>query len=149
MATSEDFERARFRADLEQVIARLTGKPIDLLAYEDVRQKLRAEPTGRRELKDIPIAAVVGSAGRRADFTRGFLPRRDSDADRWTHIQNKMLEMAGLPPIEAYQIGDAYFVLDGNHRLSVARQLGADHIEAWVRELHSRIPLTPDADPAE
>jgi dienelactone hydrolase len=40
----------------------------------------------------------------------------------------------GLPPIELYKVGDAYFVKDGNHRVSVARQFGATTIEAYVWE---------------
>jgi nucleotide-binding universal stress UspA family protein len=55
----------------------------------------------------------------------------------------------GLPPIEVYQIGDAYFVLDGNHRVSVARELGASHIQAYVTEVISRVPLSPDITPDE
>lgn len=149
MSGIEDFQRARLRADLEQVLAHLTGKPIDLLEYDEVRKKLHAEPTGRRVLKDIPLDAIVGTVDRGADFTRSFLPRRQEDIERWTRIHRQMLDLEGLPPIEAYQIGDAYFVLDGHHRVSVARHLGATHIEAHVEELSTKIPLTPGADPTE
>jgi nucleotide-binding universal stress UspA family protein len=142
-SAAEDFRRARRRAALEQVMARLTGKPADLLSYEEVRQKLKA--TGSREggLKDIPLDAIVGSVGRYTDFTRGFLPRQDSDEARWARVKLAMTDLRGVPPIEVYQIGEAYFVLDGNHRVSVARQLGATHIEAYVTEIHTKVPLSP------
>jgi nucleotide-binding universal stress UspA family protein len=52
-----------------------------------------------------------------------------------------------LPPIQVYQIGDAYFVLDGNHRVSVARQLGAPCIQAYVTEVRTKVPLSPDTQP--
>lgn len=142
----QDFYRARFRADLEQSLARLSGKPIDLLAYEQVRQMLRAVATSRRVLKDIPIAAIVGSVGRSDGFNRGFLPRGEISAERWTRVKAAVLDQEGLPPIEAYQIGDAYFVLDGNHRVSVARDLGATHIEGYVTEVAARVGLCPDDD---
>jgi hypothetical protein len=37
-----------------------------------------------------------------------------------------------LPPVELVQIGDFYFVRDGHHRISVARAMGQEHIEAEV-----------------
>jgi nucleotide-binding universal stress UspA family protein len=55
--------------------------------------------------------------------------------------------MAGLPPIDVYKIGEVYFVKDGNHRVSVARQGGAEFIQAWVTEIKTRVPLTPDVTP--
>jgi nucleotide-binding universal stress UspA family protein len=82
--------------------------------------------------------------GRYTDFTRTFLPRRDSDAGRWAKVKIATSGLVGLPPIEVYQVGQAYFVLDGNHRVSVARQLDATHIEAYVIEIHTKVPLSPD-----
>ncbi len=55
--------------------------------------------------------------------------------------------LIGLPPIDVYKIGDAYFVQDGNHRVSVARQFGANYIQAHVTEVHSHIALKPDVQP--
>ncbi len=140
------FQKARIQAELEVLLARLTGKPIDLLDYEEVRRKLRAESTGRRVLKEIPLDAIVGSVGRRSDFTRAFLPRHESDERRWTQVGQKVMDSAGLPPIEAYQIDGAYFVIDGNHRVSVAREMGAKYIETYVTEVKSRVPVTPELD---
>lgn len=146
---TRSFQRARFQAELEQVWARLTGKSIDLLDFEDVRQRLHMELTARRTLREVPIAAIVGSVGRPGDFTRDFLPLTDRDEQRWAEVKHRFNEPQGLPPIEVYQVGEAYFVLDGNHRVSVARDLGATHIEAYVTEVNSRVPLTPDTDPRE
>jgi nucleotide-binding universal stress UspA family protein len=142
-----DFHDARRRAALEEIIARMRGKSIDLLSYEDVRQKLKAGASMPRGLQDIPLDAIVGSVGRYADFTRRFLPRRDSDKNRWARVKAKVTDMEGLPPIEVYQIGEAYFVQDGNHRVSVARELGATHIQAYVTEVHTKVPLSPDDQP--
>jgi len=143
----QDFHRARRRAALERIVARLTGKSADLLSYEEVRRKLRAKSRGIQQLKEIPLDAIIGSVGRYADFTRSFLPRQDSDVGRWAGVKRAVTDSGGLPPIEVYQIGDAYFVLDGNHRVSVARQLGATHIEAYVTELCTKVPLSPDDQP--
>jgi nucleotide-binding universal stress UspA family protein len=128
-------------------MARLTGKSIDLFAYEDVRHKLKAKGSVSRGLQDIPVDAIVGSVGRYSDFTRSFLPRRDSDQQRWARVKAQVTDMGGLPAIEVYQIGEAYFVRDGNHRVSVARELDAPTIQAYVTEVRTKVPLSPDDQP--
>jgi nucleotide-binding universal stress UspA family protein len=143
----DDFRRARFRAKVERVLARLTGESADLLAYEEVRKKLRARGQVSRGLQNIPIANIVGSVGRYADFTRTFLPRQDEDEQRWARVKRAVEEQAGVPYIEVYKVGDAYFVVDGNHRVSVARQSGAAYIQAHVIEVETRVPLTADVQP--
>lgn len=144
-----DFRRARSRAKLEQVASRLRGESDELLEYEEVRKMLRVTNRVSRGLQDIPIDAIVGSVGRYSDFTRTFLPRQDADEGRWAKVRLRMTGLAGLPPIEVYQIDQAYFVLDGNHRVSVARRLGATHIQAYVTEVESSVPLSPDVRPDE
>ncbi len=143
----QDFRRARRRASLEQLLSYITGKSDDLLSYEEVRKQLKASGMSGKKLKEIPIDAIIGSVGRYRDFTRSFLPRTDSNQQRWASIQAIAKGMEGFPPIEVYQIGEVYFVLDGNHRVSVARQLGAKYIEAYVTEIQTRVPLTPDIQP--
>ncbi|MGD9317798.1 MAG: universal stress protein [Anaerolineae bacterium] len=142
-----DFRRARRQASRERLVARLTGKSADLLSYEEVRRKLKAKTGQSLGRKDIPLDAIVGSVGRYSDFTRGFLPLQDEDEDRWARVQVKIAGLEGLPPIQVYQIGEAYFVRDGNHRVSVARRSGATHIEAYVTEVETRVPLSPDVQP--
>jgi nucleotide-binding universal stress UspA family protein len=140
----EDFRRARRRAGLKAMVDRLRGSSSELLSYEEVSKKLGGHELPRRQLEEIPLDAIVGSVGRFMDFTRDFLPRQDSDAGRWASVKVAMTGLAGLPPIEAYRIGDVYFVQDGNHRVSVARELGASHIEGYVREVETRVPITAD-----
>lgn len=142
-----DFHEARRRAALEAIMARLTGKSIDLFSYEEVRHKLKGRGSAERGLRDISLDAIVGSVGRYTDFTRSFLPRRDSDQHRWARVKAQVTDMGGLPPIEVYQIGDAYFVRDGNHRVSVARELDAPSIQAYVTEVRTKVPLSPDDQP--
>jgi nucleotide-binding universal stress UspA family protein len=140
----DDFRRARRRAGLKAMITRLRGGSSELLSYEEVRRKLGAHESQLRRLEDIPLDAIVGSVGRYMDFTRDFLPRQDSDAGRWASIKVAMTDLAGLPPIEAFKLGEVYFVLDGNHRVSVARDLGAHHIQGYVREVQTRVPISAD-----
>ncbi|MGD9092379.1 MAG: universal stress protein, partial [Anaerolineales bacterium] len=90
----------------------------------------------------------VGSVGRYDEFTRTFLPRYDWDKDRWARIM-ALAKDSDLPPIEAYQIGEAYFVQDGNHRVSVARRLEWTKIYAYVRQVQTKVTITPDLRPDE
>ncbi|MCP4142927.1 MAG: universal stress protein [Chloroflexi bacterium] len=142
-----DFRKARQKAAMQGILARITGKSTILLSYEEVRQKLRAIESNKKVLRDIPLEAIVGSVGRNKDFTRNFLPRSDSDQGRWTNVMMGTASLSGLPAIEVYQIGEVFFVLDGNHRVSVARELGAGSIQAYVREVRTRVNITPDIQP--
>lgn len=143
----DDFHRARRQAAIETILARLSGKSADLLSYEDVRRKLKLGVTASRGLRDIPLDAIVGSVARYTDFTRSFLPRNAGAVERWARVDAAMSSDRGVPPIEVYQIGDVYFVLDGNHRVSVARQLGFKTIQAYVIELPTKVRLKPTDRP--
>jgi nucleotide-binding universal stress UspA family protein len=145
----QDFRKARRKASLREIIARLTGESTELLSFEEVRLMLKAQVSSKKVIKDIPISAIIGSVNRYQDFDRSFLPRRDSIEERWTNVDAANQEMLGLPPIEAYQIDQVYFVSDGNHRVSVAKELGATEIQAYVTEVHSRVTLTDDVSPEE
>jgi len=146
-AALQDFWRQRRQAGIERVMAQLTGKSVELLAYEDVVQKLRITGRAGGQLQDIPLAAIVGSVGRYTDFSRSFLPLQNEDQARWARVKMAGSDLAGLPPIEVYRIGEAYFVLDGSHRVSVARELGATYIQAYVTEVRTRVSLSPDDQP--
>ena len=148
-AALQDFRRARRRASLEQIFAFLKGQSSELLSYEEVRKQLKVTGMSIGKLEEIPLDAIVGSVGRYKDFTRQFLPRMDSDQRRWAKVKSIATGAEGFPPIEVYQIGDVYFVLDGNHRVSVARQMGTKYIEAYVTKIQTKVPISPDIMPDE
>ena len=143
----DDFYKARRRAQLQDIAAALRGESTRLLSYEDVRTRLQAVESSRRYLADIPLDSIVGSVGRYNDFTRTFLPKNNSAKQRWVNVEVQMTGLEGLPPIDVYQLGDAYFVRDGNHRVSVARQLGFSYIQAYVTPVQTRVPLDASLTP--
>ncbi len=144
-----DFQNARRKAILRELVARLTGKSNELLSYDEVARKLKLHARAERGIQQIPLDAIVGSVGRYSDFTRDFLPRKDENQRRWVQVRAMMEDPAGsgIPPIDVYKVGEVYFVLDGNHRVSAARQAGFKTIEAHVIEVRTDIPLTPDVSP--
>lgn len=139
-----DFRWARRKAALADILGRILGRKSDLIPYEEVQQRLRGKELPGWKPREIPLDAIVGSVGRYKDFTRGFLPRKDSDVSRWARVEVAVLGSSAMPPIQVYRIGDAYFVLDGNHRVSVARQLGAERIQALVKQIETKVPIEPD-----
>jgi nucleotide-binding universal stress UspA family protein len=142
----QDFQSARQRAAIQEVLARVRGKSNQLLSYEDVAEKLKLRARTERGVQHVPLDAIVGSVGRNTDFTRTFLPRRAEDRERWANVKTAFIE-GNLPPIEVYKVGEVYFVVDGNHRVSIAQQEGMKTIEARVIEIRTDIPLTPDVQP--
>jgi nucleotide-binding universal stress UspA family protein len=144
-----DFQSAHLRAKLQGVLARLTGKSNELLSYEDVARKLKLQGRSDKGVQTIPVDAIVGSVGRYTDFTRTFLPRRAQDQERWANVKTVFETEGALQPVEVYKVSEVYFVMDGNHRISIARQEGQQAIEAHVIEIQTDVPLTPDIRPEE
>src|SRR5919199_3298906 len=139
----KDFTRARRRAFLRRLGAFLRRDPGSnrLLSFDEVKSALGAVEQVYLGMRTVPVEKIVGSVGRHRDFDRAFLPSKPDLGDRWKRIDQMMHRAEELPPISLYKIGDAYFVRDGNHRASVAHQLGVEMIDAEVIELRSRVPV--------
>jgi hypothetical protein len=137
-----DFIRARRRARLRAVVARFRREHASnqLLSFEDVRRVLVADNRLYRGTRVVEVDEIVGSVGRWRDFDRSFLPARASMGERWKRIDRAFQRGEDLPPVELYKIGDAYFVVDGHHRVSVARYHDVPTVEAAVAEFHPKLP---------
>src|SRR5215212_2485685 len=147
----QDFQSAHLQAKLQGVLARVTGRSNELLSYDEIASKLKLQGRSDKGLQMIPVDAIIGSVGRYTDFTRTFLPRHLEDRQRWANIKAISLDpiSMGLPPIDVYKVSEVYFVIDGNHRVSVARQENWKTIEAHVIEIQTDIPLNADVQPEE
>jgi hypothetical protein len=144
------FDRARRRRTYRR-LAGLVGRrrrESDLLPLEEATRRLR--PFARRHLglQAIPVAQIVGTDSRGSDFDRDFLPRRQEIGPRWREVERAFPE-GGFPPIVVNKLGDAYFIIDGHHRVAIARQRGIATIDAEVTELTARWQLPADADLVE
>ena len=141
--SDRDFSRARRRAFLRKVGAYLRGDPgsNQLLSFDEVKGALGTVSQVYLGMREVPVSQIVGSVGRHRDFDRAFLPSKPDLGTRWRRIDEIMDRGQELPPVSLYKIGDVYFVQDGNHRVSVARQRGVEMMDAEVIELRSRVPL--------
>ncbi|HXV43191.1 MAG TPA: hypothetical protein VEC96_09015, partial [Anaerolineae bacterium] len=140
-----EFSKARQQAFIEEWLNFFARRSNDLLSFEDVRQSLRLQDSTYKGLQEIELDQIVGSTGRYRDFTRTFLPKNETTIDRWRRI-DAVAHEEGFPPIEVFQVGDIYFVRDGNHRVSVARAHGAKTIEAYVIEYKTPVPVGSEDD---
>ena len=139
---TDDFERARRKAFWRRLAAALLRRDNGLLSFDHARQHLRAQAQHYGGLRTVLISQVVGSVSRYRDFDRAFLPRQTTTRFRWQSVDRAYYEDVALPPVELYQLGETYFVKDGNHRVSVARERGQEFIDAYVIELHVPVPVT-------
>lgn len=89
----------------------------------------------RRTFETVDVSKIVGSVGRCRSFDAGFLPVCSCSMERWKGVDRAVREGKSLPPVELYKLGERYFVVDGNHRVSVARHRGMPAVEALVTEL--------------
>ena len=138
------FRDAHRQALVSGILDLLRRESSNLISFEEVRARLNVRGQHARGLMTVPIAHIVGSEGRYDDFDRRFLPRKEGLKQRWSSLQRAMELDTPLPAIELYKISDVYFVRDGNHRVSVARQRGQIDIDADVTELLVDVPLEPD-----
>lgn len=138
-----DFSRARRRALLRRIGAFLRNESSSnrLLSFDEVKSALGAVEQVYLGMKTVEVSKIVGSVGRHRDFDRAFLPSKGELGERWKRINRLMQHAEELPPVSLYMIGDAYFVRDGNHRVSVARQQGVEMLDAEVIKLRSRVPI--------
>src|SRR3954454_14714017 len=114
------FENARRHAFWKEIMSLFRGKSAELLSFDDIKARLRLREESYKGLQNVPVDKIVGSVGRYRDFTSNFLPRGSTSRDRWSRVYAQVNSLEGTPPVELYQVGDAYFVRDGNHRVSVA-----------------------------
>jgi hypothetical protein len=140
-----NFGRARRRALIRRLGSAVRRNASGLPAFEEVRRSLgvlNRIPLARTET--VEVEKIVGSVGRRNDFDACFLPVRSNVSSRWERVDRAFQRGEELPPVSLYRMGDAYFVNDGNHRVSVARFHGVEFMEAEVVTFRS-----PRVTPAE
>jgi hypothetical protein len=140
----ERFRRSVTQAQMSDLLGLVTGAERDLVSYDEVVAKLHARQQIEKGTQMVPLENIVGSVGRYRDFTRNYLPRAGVNEERWTRLDAALNSMEGFPPVELFKVGEVYFVRDGNHRVSVARANHSTHIEAYITEIETDIPLTLD-----
>jgi hypothetical protein len=139
-----DFSRARRRRRLSDLAARLRREPDDvnvILPFDEVVQAVGKRGERRLGLQTIELDSIVGTVDRTREFDRSFRPTSRRVRRRWEGIAKATRRGEAMPPIDVYRVGELHFVVDGHHRVSVARQLGLEVIEANVTEIVTEVPV--------
>ena len=148
--TRADFSKARFKSFINQAMAVLSGqRPTTLLSYDEIKEKLHIGGPIYRGVKTIRVDQIAGSLNRYHEFDRAFLPKDDQLASRWQKVDRAFYQDVNLPPVVLYKVGDVYFVVDGHHRVSVAREKGQEFIDAEIRECSTRVNITANLRPED
>ncbi len=144
-----DFLRARRQQVLSGLAARVRGGTDDVvqsMSFDEVVAALGRRGEHYAGTRVIPLEAIVGSVDKVKDFDRRFRPTSARSRERWERLALASRKGEEIPPIEVYRVGDAYFVRDGHHRVSVAHSLGVKLIEARVTVVDTLLsPVDVDA----
>ena len=126
---------SRARGIAGRLLHTMLGRPGCLARLSDALAGHRV--VRRRDAGYLWVAAedIRGGTGRADEFDAQFHPLCSENADRWFGIAASRLLQHSLPPVRLVQVGDAYYVCDGHHRVSVARALGERTILAHVTVL--------------
>ncbi len=147
-----DFSRARREQALARLTSRLRREPSDfdlILPFEEVVAALGWVGQRSQGLKSIPLESIVGTVDRSKEFDRAFRPTSGRVRGRWQRIAEAQRRGRDMPPISVYQVGDLHFVRDGHHRVSVARAQGRTHIDAYVTEVETKVPIDSQLRPED
>ncbi|MDR2182032.1 MAG: transcriptional regulator, partial [Treponema sp.] len=138
---ADDFSRARTKEIFSRIMHVINPDRNKLLSFNDMREILKPSGESYRGIEAVPIRLIVGSEGRYRDFNKYFLPRSEHLRSRWQRVDEARLTDVNLPPIQLYEIGGVYFVRDGNHRVSVAKTMGIETVDAEVTSLTTGVKL--------
>lgn len=142
------FDKARRKEAyrrLSRAIRREPGAGPSLLDLDEVRHRLGVFEESYTGIQPIPVDRIIGTAGRSREFDREFLPLQDEIRERWRRVE-QAFPLGDFPPIAVYEVDGWYFVVDGHHRVAVAKQREVGHIDAEITRLRTKAPLPEDAD---
>ena len=110
------------------------NQPPEIKSFQAKQEKEAAFDSRDRGIQSVPLDRIVGSVGRYHDFDNRFRFKQNIPSERLQWIRTAMREGKPLKPVELFQIEDEYYVSDGNHRISVAKELKHDEILAHIVE---------------
>lgn len=146
MTYSSSFSKAH-RKEVYHRLARVVrgSEPTTLPSFNDLRTRLHLIQQTYGGLQTIEVEKIVGSVDRSHEFDRDFLPRSPQTRERWERLERAFPSL-GFPPISVYQVNDVYFVIDGNHRVALAKAKRAEFIDAEVTEIHTDLEIDKNID---
>lgn len=87
---------------------------------------------GAARMQVVPLCRIVGTLEASPLFDARFRPASELVRHRWERIALAHRRGDALPPVVLRALPDGYYVVDGRHRVSVARALGLSDIDGFV-----------------
>lgn len=115
--------------------ARLTHRATRLLDLEETLRGKQVQNSTYAGMRAVCIACIRGTLGKSDVFDASFHPVKESSRSRWLSIAKEFMRGRELPPVDLVELDGTYYVRDGHHRISVARSLGQDYIEAEITKM--------------
>lgn len=123
---------------LKNLLGRKKNKHDDnVKSFHDAKAKEDDCKIVERGVLTVNLDKIVGSVGKYKDFDSRFRFRNQEQSSRFRSIKQAMLDQKVFPPVKLYQIRNDFYILDGNHRVAAAKDLGRQEIKAKVTELIS------------
>jgi hypothetical protein len=126
------FKSALLMGKVFRITRKVLGRKRSLFDLNEIKSELHLHASCYSGTQAVSICSIVGSEGKCADFDMGFHPVHEAARQRWVNVAMLYIAHSPLPAVQLIQIGDAFFVRDGHHRISVARTLGQESIDAEV-----------------
>jgi hypothetical protein len=139
MQVSSNFENALSKSRRGQIWNAILFRGKRLRTFDEAMQNHRLIERFDLGASIIPVEKITGSVGRQHDFDQNFMPRYEHLSPRWQSVDHAYYVGTALPVIELLKLDDEYYVVDGHHRVSVARYHGQEYIEAHVIEVHAEV----------
>jgi len=108
---------------------------LEIKSFKDQQNLEEAHDSRDRGIRSVALDQIVGSVGRYKDFDSQFRLKQRASSERLQWIKNAMRQGRNLGPVKLYQIKNEFYILDGNHRIAAAKELGQDEILAHIVEL--------------
>jgi hypothetical protein len=142
-STYEKARRKEAYRRFSRLVKRQAGST--LVPLDELQQRLRMFEQTYVGIRPIPVDAIVGSADRASDFDNRFLPKTSRSRERWKNLERRF-PAGDFPPIVVYQVDESYFVVDGHHRVAIAKAKRLATIDAEITRLKARFQIPRDLD---
>lgn len=126
------FKLTLFRGEIFRLKSKVLNRPHRLYDLNALKPNLHLQGSFYSGIQVVQIRSIIGSEGRTTDFDMDFHPLNEEARERWVNMAMAYLSNLPLPPIQLIQVGNAYFVRDGHHRISVSRAFGQLAMDAEI-----------------
>jgi len=130
-----EFDRLHGKGIRHRMVNAVMGKSSDLVTFDSIREQFDLSSQHDAGINVVPIDNIIGTVGRSHEFDDSFYPKQENSRHRWCDVAAAIFAGRELPPVELYRVENEYYIIDGNHRISVLKSTGQEFVEAHVIDI--------------